>query len=252
MDERTIYGAILVVFAGLAPAVFVVLLGVTAPYGKHARPGWGPSWPPRWGWVLMEAPALVGMVFLFILGGRFQPAEVAFFALWVLHYGQRVLVYPLLMRPATARMPLAIVLSGFAFNCFNTYLNGRWLFTLSDPKPAAWLGSPPFLVGTVLFLAGLVVNLHSDHVLRTLRAPGETEYKVPSRGVFRFVACANYLGEVIEWAGWAVLTWSVPGAVFAAWTLANLAPRARSTLCWYRERFPDFPRRRKALIPFLW
>ena len=41
------------------------------------------------------------------------------------------------------------------------------------------------------------------------------------------------------------------GLAFAAWTMANLVPRARAHHRWYRERFPDYPARRKALVPGL-
>jgi hypothetical protein len=56
----------------------------------------------------------------------------------------------------------------------------------------------------------------------------------------------------MEWAGWAVLTWSFAGASFAAWTVANLAPRARANHLWYRKNFPAYPPERKALIPRVW
>ena len=57
--------------------------------------------------------------------------------------------------------------------------------------------------------------------------------------------------EIVEWLGWALLTWSPAGLAFAAWTMANLVPRARAHHRWYRERFPDYPARRKALVPGL-
>ena len=68
---------------------------------------------------------------------------------------------------------------------------------------------------------------------------------------FEWVSCPNYLGEMTEWAGWALATWSLPGLAFAAYTAANLAPRALAHHDWYRERFPDYPPRRRALIPYL-
>ncbi|MHA1318096.1 MAG: hypothetical protein ACTSQ6_11365, partial [Candidatus Heimdallarchaeaceae archaeon] len=60
------------------------------------------------------------------------------------------------------------------------------------------------------------------------------------------------LGEITEWVGWAIMTFSIPGLVFAFWTIANLAPRARSNHKWYLENFPDYPKNRKALIPFIY
>jgi protein-S-isoprenylcysteine O-methyltransferase Ste14 len=65
------------------------------------------------------------------------------------------------------------------------------------------------------------------------------------------VTCPNYLGEIIEWLGFALATWSLAGLAFALYTAANLGPRALANHRWYRERFPDYPERRKALVPFL-
>ncbi|NOZ00521.1 MAG: DUF1295 domain-containing protein, partial [Deltaproteobacteria bacterium] len=208
--------------------------------------------PNRWAWVLMESAAPLGMAAWFVVGGRFDAVSITFLAIWQAHYCQRAFVYPFLMKPGKHPMPLLIILFGLAFNLFNTYINGRWLFSLSEPYPIAWLYDPRFIAGIVIFAIGYIINLHSDHVLRGLRGPGETDFRIPRGGMFRYVSCANYLGELIEWIGWAVLTWSLPTTVFAAWTFANLAPRARATHRWYLKKFADYPKERKALIPFLW
>jgi 3-oxo-5-alpha-steroid 4-dehydrogenase 1 len=139
------------------------------------------------------------------------------------------------------------------FNSVNGYLHGRWYFTLGQEYSINWFFSPQFIIGLAIFIGGMAINLHSDHILRNLRKTGEkeTEYKIPYGGVFRWVSCGNYFGEVTEWIGWAVLTWSLPGLVFALWVMANLVPRARSHHKWYHEKFPDYPPERKAIFPFL-
>ena len=251
MSEREVFNLLLSGFAALALVIMVVLFRMTAPYGRHARPGWGPTLPSRWAWVLMEFFAPVGMAVMFAIGGRFDIVSVAFLLVWELHYCQRAFVFPFLMRAEGRRMPVLIALFGAMFNVFNVWLNGRWLFALSDPYPATWLTDPRFLCGLAVFLFGFVVNLHSDHVLRTLRQPNETGYKIPQRGMFKFVSAANYFGELMEWIGWALLTWSWPGAVFAFWTFANLGPRALATHRWYKKTFDSYPADRKALIPFV-
>ena len=59
----------------------------------------------------------------------------------------------------------------------------------------------------------------------------------------------NYLGEFIEWLGWAIMTWSWAGLVFFLWTVCNLFPRAISNHKWYQNKFTDYPKERKAVIP---
>ena len=69
--------------------------------------------------------------------------------------------------------------------------------------------------------------------------------------MYGFVSCPNYLGEVMIWTGWAIATWSLAGLSFAVFTAANLVPRALANHRWYRETFPDYPRTRRAVIPWL-
>jgi len=74
---------------------------------------------------------------------------------------------------------------------------------------------------------------------------------IPHRGLFKYISCPNYFGEILEWTGWAIATWSIPGLAFAVFTFANLAPRAFSNHNWYKEKFSNYPEKRKALIPFI-
>ena len=101
-------------------------------------------------------------------------------------------------------------------------------------------------------MSRLFINRQSDAMLRNLREPGEEGYKIPQGGLYKWVSCPNYLGEIIQWAGWAVVTWSLPGLAFALWTVANLAPRAYSNHNWYQDHFLEYPPERKALVPKLW
>jgi hypothetical protein len=58
--------------------------------------------------------------------------------------------------------------------------------------------------------------------------------------------------EIIEWTGFALMSWSPAALALAFYTVANLAPRASAHLNWYRKKFSDYPSERKALIPHLW
>ena len=149
-------------------------------------------------------------------------------------------------------MPVLVILMGFIFNCGNATINGVYLFSLSGGYPLKWLADPRFIIGAGLFVLGFTINRRADRSLRLLRAPGETGYKIPHGGLFERVSCPNYLGEIIEWSGWALATWSIAGLSFAIWTFANLVPRSRAHHQWYRENFPNYPTDRRALIPGVW
>lgn len=254
MAETRVFHLLLWTWLALPAPVFLLLCVVAAPYGRHARAGWGPQLPSRLGWVLMELPAVLVFALLYLIapgGPRTDPVSLLLVLLWETHYVHRAILFPLGRRGGRP-MPLLLAALAFAFNVVNAYLNGRWLFGLRSPFPAAWLGDPRFLVGAALFVAGLAINIHSDRILRRLRRPGETGYRIPRGGLYRFVSCPNYLGEILEWGGWALATFSLPGLSFWLWTLANLLPRARAHHRFYRSRFPDYPPQRRAVLPFSW
>jgi protein-S-isoprenylcysteine O-methyltransferase Ste14 len=236
----------------LGAVTLTLLLWISAPYGRHARRGWGPVVPRRVAWVVMESPAVLGFGTVYFMGSqRAAVIPLAFLTLWQLHYIHRTFVYPFRAAASGTPWPASIVFLAFLFQTYNAYLNGRWVSHLGQ-YTVDWALDPRFVLGVLIFGAGFALNLWSDGTLRRLRQPGNTDYHVPRGGLFELVSCPNYLGEILEWIGWALATWSLAGAAFAVYTIANLGPRALSHHRWYRERFDDYPRERKALVPYLW
>lgn len=252
-----LYWSVVYAMIVLAVVVFVALQWIEAPYGIAFSRKWGPSIHNKAGWVVMELPALVVMLLIVSIPDADRNAATMVMAgLFVCHYVQRTLIFPLLMR-GRSRMPWAIVLMGAAFNSINAYLIGGWLMYLGPQTgqyTSAWFATPQFIVGAVVFVIGMGINLHSDHVIRHLRRPGETGHKIPHGGMYRYVASANYLGELIEWTGFALLTWSMAGVVFVLWTAANLVPRAAKIHARYCAEFGDEYRRlhRRRIFPFIY
>jgi len=247
----TSYRSLVLLEFALAVPTFLSLVFIPAPYGRYSRGGWGWSLAARWGWILMESPAPVFFAVVYFRGAHaLSPSPLALFALWQLHYLYRAFLFPLRMREGARRMPVAIAAMAVAFNLLNAFVNARYVSTLGS-YPPAWLADPRFLLGALVFLGGFALNVASDRTLRGLRAPGETAYRIPRGGAFEWVSCPNYLGEMVEWAGWAVASWSLAGLAFAVYTAANLAPRAFAHHAWYRRQFADYPARRRALIPFV-
>jgi hypothetical protein len=251
MSEATFHHLLLLGVLGLAPLVLAFTWLVPVPYGRYARPWWsGPALPSRVAWLVMELPQLGGMLLWFALGERrTAPVALALLGLWCFHYVYRVFIYPFLPRAST--MTLSVVLSGVVLNSAFSYLNGRWLFTLGPARDVDWLVDPRFLLGVLLFAGGWLLATASDAHLRSLRRPGERDYRIPTFGLYRFITSPNYLGELLMWTGWTVATWSLAGLAILVISAANLVPRARANLRWYREKFPAFAASRKALVPFL-
>jgi protein-S-isoprenylcysteine O-methyltransferase Ste14 len=245
--QRTL---VMVMFA-LAFFTFVALRFISAPYGRYTRGGWGPTLPERLGWMIMESPSLILFSTLFWTGPNHdQRVPQILWALWASHYLHRTLLYPLRLK-SNKRMPLAIVAMAIAFNVLNATINGSWIGTFGDYTTVTpW--DPRFLAGLTLFVCGMAINVDADRRLFALRAPGETGYKIPRGGLYELVTSPNYLGEILEWSGWALASASWGGLAFAVYTFANLAPRALTHHAWYQKTFADYPERRKALIPFVW
>ena len=115
--------------------------------------------------------------------------------------------------------------------------------------PREWLLDGRFIAGAVVFLTGAAVNVTSDYRLAGLRRQQQGQYVIPRGGAFRFLSSPNLTGEIVEWIGFALMAWSLPGLAFAMWTAANLIPRALWRHRWYRRTFPDYPPSRRAVIP---
>ena len=253
MNEQTLFDYFIMGWFVLAVIVFISLFFFVAPYGRHAQEGWGPTVDNRNGWLIMEAMAPLVFAACFLLSSNpHTVATVTLLIMWEAHYIHRAFIYPFSRRDQSKRMPLVVMGSALIYNTANGYLNGRYLFAFSEGYTIEWLTDPRFLVGLGLFITGFIINRRADHTLRNLRKQGESDYRVPYNGLFRWISSPNYLGEIILWIGWAVATWSLPGLAFAVWTMANLVPRARSHHAWYREHFRNYPQERKALVPGLW
>lgn len=154
------------------------------------------------------------------------------------------------MRDREKRMPFLAVAVGFVFNAINGFINGYAISNLAPHLMVyGWLATPYFIGGMMLMITGVTINIHSDNVLRNLREPGETGYKIPYGGLYRWVSVPNYLGEITEWCGFALAAWTPAALSFAVFSFSNLFPRALAHHRWYLKTFENYPKDRKAIIP---
>lgn len=238
-----------------AVIVFIALYFVKAGYGIFRTKHWGFSINNKVAWVLMEAPVFIVILYMWTSNGASTalPAFLAFL-LFELHYFQRSFVFPLMMK-GNSRMPIAIMAMGIVFNVINGLLIGTSLFVFPPSQfneSAVYLTHPTAIAGIIVFFCGMGINIHSDHVIRHLRQPGDTRHYLPQKGFYRYVTSANYFGELVEWTGFALFC-STPAAwLFVVWTAANLVPRAAAIHKRYRKEFGDAVGIRKRVIPFIY
>lgn len=245
------YKTVCYIWLTLAVIVFLILIFVKAPYGRHKTKGWGVEISAKKGWIIMESIPAVLLTVMLVLGHNRDFVVLFFWAIWTAHYVNRAWAWPNRAKLEQKLMPLSVVILAVIFNTINCLLNGIWLFDLSGGYELSWVTDPRFIFGVVIFFFGMIINIKSDDILFSLRDDGSTGYKIPRGGLFEKVSSPNYLGEIIEWFGFAIATWSLAGFTFAIWTFCNLAPRAFAHHRWYKQEFSDYPENRKALIPFV-
>lgn len=254
MDLTTL-NTIAYIWLAIASVVHVTMFFVTAPFGRHTSESWGISINNKLGWVIMELPSFAIMLYFLIFGtNSFHSFAWILFSLWIVHYFNRTFIYPVRIKPTPKRMPLFIVVNAIIFNLVNAGLNGYYLAELTHVNDynLDWLTSIHFVLGILLFITGMAINWKSDSILINLRKPGESGYKIPKTFLFKYISSPNLFGEIIEWAGFALMAWNLPAFTFMIWTMANLIPRAKNHHDWYHRQFPDYPKERKAVIPFLY
>lgn len=258
--ESFYYGFLLgLIIIGLC--VFIALQFVTPAYGMTYNNRWGMSMNSRIGWIVMELPVFIFMILIYVISMKYQirPFNIVTFIIFIFfecHYLQRSLIFPLMMK-GRSRMPISIVVMGIVFNTSNAYMQGGWLFFYSpvDAYPISWLWSPQFIIGTILFFTGMIINIQSDKVIRNLRTSREdNNYYLPKKFLFKYINSSNYFGEILEWIGFAILIWSISGVVFLFWSIANIIPRAKAVYERYTQFFgPEFiSLKRWKLFPFIY
>ena len=236
-------------------AAVALLSGIQAPYGRYAKQGWGFLIDGKVAWIVQEAPNLVVVYWLYChvegdvrakssLANRILLRGCSFTTTFI----ERVYFRSITRWQKDC---VCTFFMAFTFCLINGYMQGRAL-TYFYVYEEDWLYTPNFIVGFTLFCIGWFINFYHDSVLINLRKPGETGYKIPERGLFRYISGANFFGEIVEWSGFAIACSNLPAATFAFTTAMNIGPRAIQHHQWYLQKFDDYPADRKALIPFIW
>jgi protein-S-isoprenylcysteine O-methyltransferase Ste14 len=254
MTIDTLYQYLLYFLFGFSAITFISSFFYTTPYGRHKEKKALVEFPPLPGWILLESPCLFAAALTFFFSGGNTEALVPliFICIWQSHYFYRSLLFPILVVNKNSK-PVALSGIGFGifFNSLNGFLNGYAFSHAEHLFDNSWLTTPYFIAGILLMIVGVSINIQSDRILKKLRGPGETGYKIPQGGLYRFVSVPNYFGEIIEWLGLAIAACTPAALAFLLFTIANLFPRALAHHKWYKEKFADYPKERKAIIPFI-
>lgn len=202
-------------------------------------------------------------------------------ALFLVHYANRAVISPL-RTPSRSQSHLIVALAAVAFNVTNGFLMAAHL---SSPFGRLFLAHayrrPSFWVGLAMWVFGFAGNILHDEVLLNLRrenqkakekdeAKGGTEgkgqhYGIPKGYLYRLISYPNYFCEWLEWIGYALASSPLPSTtswvafrdsltgphIFVLAEIFTMLPRALRGHQWYHDRFPDYPKERKAVVPFI-
>jgi protein-S-isoprenylcysteine O-methyltransferase Ste14 len=244
-----IFYCLLILWLAVALGTFVYLFNTVAPYGRHESSGWGLQVSARFGWVVMESPSVILMFILgWVMRDKLNVIHETFLMIWLIHYIHRTFIYPFWMDMTTKTMPITIPISAFIFNIINVLVQAIGIYYFTEYSES-WYQSLEFKLGLIVFVTGMFINIYSDFLITRMKKNKGPGYHIPNSFLHKYISSPNYFGEIIEWLGWAILTWSASGLVFFIWTFANLFPRAISNHAWYKDRFEEYPKNRKAIFP---
>ncbi|KAM9847505.1 LOW QUALITY PROTEIN: 3-oxo-5-alpha-steroid 4-dehydrogenase 2-like [Aulostomus maculatus] len=185
-------------------------------YGFHREP-FPPTRmvPAKLAWVLQEIPAVLIPLLLMLTHEPSGMGKKILLGTFVVRYFQRTFVYSLLTRGTP--LPLGVMVAAGSFCSVNGFLQGHYLLHCAQLEDQ-WSADYCCKAGLLLFYPGMAINIR-DYIVRNLRKPGEFIFKIPSGGLFEYESGTNYFGEMVEW--------------------------------FYLREFKEYPRLRKALMPFI-
>ncbi|XP_001847824.2 probable very-long-chain enoyl-CoA reductase art-1 [Culex quinquefasciatus] len=171
---------------------------------------------------------------------------------WAGHYAKRILETLFVHRFSHATMPLRNLFKNcsyyWAFAAYVAYHVNHPLFT--EPS------TPVFYAGLAGFLISELGNFSIHMLLRNLRPAGSTVRKIPVPDanpltqLFNFVSCPNYTYEFFSWLSFSLMTTCIPSLVFAAAGMYQMTVWAIGKHKNYKKEFKDYPKGRKAILPF--
>ncbi|CAB3400353.1 unnamed protein product [Caenorhabditis bovis] len=226
----------------------IVSIMMPLPYGRYAPNVWW-SISPNVAWVLQGLPSV--LVPLYYCFESDTDLGLIFNVIFVYHYLKRIFSYAAQLNSGHY-VPIPVFLISTYFSYYNSMLQASYN-AMFQPNMEMLPFSRWFtLVGGVcLVVVGHLITMNAECYLLDLRKRDNTAYYIPRSALFETISCPNYLGEIIEWTGYAIATQSVPAAAFAIFTIFLLVPRAYTHHDFYVTKFRSYPKDRKALIPYI-
>ncbi|XP_031554831.1 probable very-long-chain enoyl-CoA reductase art-1 [Actinia tenebrosa] len=176
-------------------------------------------------------------------------------ACWGFHYAKRILETLFIHRFSKGTMPISNLIKNcsyyWGFGFFVGYFINHPLYT--PPK----FGDAQVYAGLAGFLFNELGNFSIHCALRDLRPAGSKERRIPYPNsnpmtqIFNFVSCPNYTYEIGAWICFTLMTQTLGTAFFTMAGTYQMVLWAEGKHRNYKKEFKDYPRRRRAIFPFI-
>ncbi|KAI0978209.1 hypothetical protein GJ496_002258 [Pomphorhynchus laevis] len=186
-----------------------------------------------------------------------KQAEVHILCLmWSIHYIKRLLESLFVHRFSHSTMPLGNLFK----NCSYYWGFSIWIgYLLNHPFYTKAFTTSQLIFGCMLFAVCEYGNGQCHILLRHLRPAGsESTRKIPFPNdnlmtkLFNYVSCPNYTYEVFAWVGFSIASQCLAVMIFTVAGFAQMASWAKKKHQRYVKEFPEYPIKRKAIIPFIY
>lgn len=198
-------------------------------------------------------PLLVHQLYLlhhiYIAKRELNLVQLLAYVMVTFHFIKREYETLLVHRFSHATMPLS-----------NLFKNSAHYWILSGFGIAHFLYAPNFVgsqsipliySAVAVFFFAELANFCTHLILRDLRPAGTNARAIPRGFGFSLVSCPNYFFEMVAWIAFSVMTGLPSAWFFTAVASGQMWMWAVKKHKRYLKEFPEYPKSRKPMIPFL-
>lgn len=120
-------------------------------------------------------------------------------------------------------------------------------FTMSSIPISSWIFS-------LIFTVAWCYQLETHKIFAQLKISNPNNHSMPEGSLFNYVSCPHYMCEIIIYTCLMLILGPEhrTGVMVWAWVTINQVIAATMSHKWYLTKFEDYPKNRKAIIPFVW
>ncbi|ODV93138.1 hypothetical protein PACTADRAFT_35774 [Pachysolen tannophilus NRRL Y-2460] len=209
-------------------------------------------------------PLIIHPIFYFVIfpPERFNLVSLLSYILIMLHFMKREYETFFIHVFGNSTMPLFNLFK----NCFHYYFLSGVLIagTVYSPdrlreKGGIWSyifhvserSNNQIIAIVFLWLIAELSNFQCHKILADLRNDGSKDRKIPEGFLFNYVTCPNYLCEILAFFSYALLNGNWSSFLFLIISTTQMyfwAVKKHNDL---KKRFPQYPKNRKVLVPFV-